>query len=88
MNTAEMWIVAQQTGKIYECIDGDLAYSKEMGLVDKADFSHAWNLNAWSHCGAHGIDELLGNCKWEEMHNAMTIEEAEMKFGIKIINQR
>lgn len=85
MNTAEMWLKAQKDGKTYECINGDMAYSKKYGLVDKDDFSEGWNLEAWSGCGAQGIDELLGGCKWEEMDNAMTIEEAEQKFGIKII---
>lgn len=85
MNTAEMWLKAQKDGKTYECIDGDIAYSKEYGLVDKNDFSTAWNLDAWKHCGAKGIDALLGECEWEEMNNVMTIAEAEQKFGIKII---
>lgn len=86
MNTAEMWLEAQKTGKVYECVDGDIAYSKNMGLVDKDCFDEEWNLKAWTDCGAHGIDELLGNCHWKEMSNVMTIEEAEIRFGIKIIN--
>jgi hypothetical protein len=85
MNTAEMWLKAQNDGKIYECIDGDIAYSKDMGLVDKDDFNKPWGLEAWGHCGAKGLDELMTNCKWEVMKNTMTIEEAESKFGIKII---
>ena len=84
MNTAEMWLKAQKDNKIYECIDGDMAYSKKMGLVDKYDFSAHWGLDAWKSNGAKGIDYLL-NCQWSEMDNAMTIEEAEQKFGIKIV---
>ena len=87
MNTAEMWIKAQEDGKIYECIDGDMAYSRDMGLVDKYCFDSPWGLDSWGN-GAHGIDELLGNCEWEEMSNIMTIEEAEDRFGIRIVNAR
>ena len=86
MNTAEMWLKAQNDGKIYECINGDMAYSKKHGLTDKYDFNKDWNLKAWEKFGAKGFDDLLGNCKWKEMSNVMTIEEAEERFGITIIN--
>ena len=85
MNTAEMWLKAQKDGKIYECINGDIAYSKELGLVGKDDFD-AWGLDSWGS-GAHGIDDFLGNCKWEEMGVVMTIKEAEKKFGIRIVGR-
>lgn len=84
MNTAEMWINAQNDGKIYECIDGDIAYSKNMGLVDKDDFNSPWGLDAWEHEEQYGLDNLM-SCEWQEMNNVMTIEEAENRFGIKII---
>lgn len=84
MNTAEMWLKAQEDEKIYECINGDMAYSKKYGLTDKYNFNEEWNLDAWAECGARGLDDLL-NCEWEEMSNAMTIEEAEERFGIKIV---
>ena len=85
MNTAEMWLKAQNDGKIYECINGDIAYSKDRGLVEKDDLNTPWKLSAWEHCGARGLDELMADCEWEEMNDVMTIEEAEEKFGIKII---
>lgn len=88
MNTVEMWLKAQNDGKIYECINGDMAYSKEYGLVDKDDFNTPWNLSAWEHCGERGLDELLADCEWEEMNNTMTIKEAERKFGIVIVNNK
>ena len=47
MNTAEMWLKAQEDGKVYECVSGDIAYSKEMGLVDKYDFDEVWELTKW-----------------------------------------
>ena len=83
MNTAEMWIKAQNDGKIYECIDGYIAYSKDKGLIDKYDFT-PWKLGAWDWEEQNGLDSLM-NCKWEEMNNVMTIEEAEERFGIVII---
>jgi hypothetical protein len=83
MNTAEMWIKAQEDGKIYENIDGDMAYSKEYGLTDKFDFSDGWSLGAWGDRGADGLDDLL-SCEWKEMDNVMTIEEAETRFNIRI----
>lgn len=85
MNTAEMWIKAQIDGKIYECVNGGMAYSKDRGLVEKDDFRAPWSLEAWGHCGAKGLDELMADCKWKEMCNVMTIEEAEERFGIRII---
>lgn len=85
MNTAEMWIKAQIDGKIYECVNGDMAYSKDKGLVDKDDFRTPWSLEAWGYCGAKGLDELMADCKWKEMNDVMTIEEAEERFGIRII---
>lgn len=84
MNTAEMWIKAQDDGKIYECIDGDMAYSKKYGLTDKDDFSMPWGLDAWERCKERGLDDLL-NYEWQEMNNAMTIKEVEQRFGIKVV---
>ena len=51
MNTAEMWIKAQQDGKIYECVNGDIAYSKDRGLVEKYDLKTPWNLDSWGEYG-------------------------------------
>lgn len=93
MNTAEMWLKAQEDGKIYECINGDIAYSKKYGLTDKHNFNNAWGLEAWQYEKERGIDCLLGDCEWEEMETeastdiTMTIEEAEKKFGIKIVRE-
>lgn len=84
MNTAEMWLKAQKDGKIYECIDGDIAYSKQYGLTDKYNFTYPWGLENWKDLGYRGIDDLL-NSMWQEMKNVMSIEEAEERFGIKII---
>ncbi len=86
LNTAEMWLKAQEDGKIYECINGDIAYSKAMGLVDKDDFNKVWELSNWDYDRAKALDSLLGDCKWREMSETiMTKAEAEEKFGIRIV---
>lgn len=85
MNTAEMWLKAQNDGKIYESVGGDIAYSRDLGLVDKYDFS-PWKLGAWDYDRSNAFDNLM-TCEWEEMENVMTVEEAEVKFGIKIIDR-
>lgn len=84
MNTAEMWLKAQKDGKIYECLEGDMAYSSKYGLTDKYNFNEPWGLEAWKNEKERGLDCLL-ECEWQEMNNVMTIEEAEEKFGIRIV---
>ena len=84
MNTAEMWIKAQSDGKIYECIDGDIVYSKDRGLVDKDDMNTPWRLGSWDYKEQYALDDLM-NCEWKEMDRNMTIEEVEKRFGIKIL---
>ena len=86
MNTAEMWLKAQEDGKIYECINGDIAYSKAMGLVDKDDFNEVWELSNWDDDKAKALDNLLGGCEWREMPiKIMTKHEAAVEFGIRIV---
>ena len=85
MNTAEMWLKAQEDGKVYECVKGDIAYSKEMGLVDKYDFNEVWELTNWDYLGTRALDNLLGGCEWKEM-KTMTKEEAEQQLGVKIVD--
>ena len=86
MNTAEMWLKAQEDGKIYECINGDIAYSKAMGLVDKDNFNKVWQLSNWDCDRAKALDNLLGGCEWREMPiKIMTKREAEVEFGIRIV---
>ena len=86
LNTAEMWLKAQEDGKIYECINGDIAYSKAMGLVDKDNFNVVWQLSNWDCDRAKALDNLLGGCEWREMPiTIMTKHEAEVEFGIRIV---
>ena len=86
MNTAEMWLKAQEDGKIYECINGDIAYSKATGLVDKDNFNKVWQLSNWDGDRAKALDNLLGGCEWREMPiQIMSKREAEVEFGIRIV---
>ena len=87
LNTAEMWLKAQEDGKIYECINGDIAYSKAMGLVDKDNFNVVWQLSNWDCDRAKALDNLLGGCEWREMPiKIMAKHEAEVEFGIRIVD--
>lgn len=85
MNIAEMWIKAQQDWKVYECINGDMAYSKATGLVDKNDFDKTWELASWDYKGTKALDDLLGGSAWKEM-KIMTKKDAEKQLGVKIID--
>lgn len=85
MNTAQMWLAAQEDGKTYECTNGDIAYSKKVGLVHKDDLQKTWNLGRWDMMGAGALDGLLGDCEWAEM-KTMTKAEAEKKLGVHIID--
>ena len=86
LNTAEMWLKAQEDGEIYECVNGDIAYSKAMGLVDKDNFNKVWQLSNWDCDRAKALDNLLGGCEWREMPiTIMTKHDAEVEFGIRIV---
>lgn len=79
LNTAEMWITAQDSGKIY--VRDDVLYSKELGFVDIGSFDPV-NMNEFDLTLSEFFDEGL----WSEYEAAeiMTIEEAEKKFNIRI----
>lgn len=88
MNTAEMWLKAQEDGKTYVC--NDIAYSKEIGLVDKRTMSRPWSIGVWKvEFGTNDkkkreLDNLM-SLKWEPL-STMTRAEAESKLGVKIID--
>ena len=75
INTAEMWIKAQEDGKTYYCCD--VKYQKDIGLVEIAT-EKPWPLNAWTN-----LNNLM-NEKWG-VYQTMTKSEAETKFNIKIV---
>ena len=75
MNTAEMWLKAQEDGKIYYC--GPLEYQKDFGLR----FSETKGIpdrGAWISLNQF-MKEQWYSCP------IMTKSEAEAKFNIKIV---
>ena len=86
MNTAEMWLEAQKTGAYYECINANIAYSKELGLVEKDDHNHTWSLANWDiNYGRSALDALIVECAWEKTVMPISIAEAEKFLGRRII---
>ena len=79
MNTAEMWLKAQEDGKTYYSKDADALYSKEFGLVEERDISLKVSM------GDFPTFEHLMRSEWEEV-KVMTKAEAEKKFGIRIVD--
>ena len=78
LNTAEMWLKAQEDGKTYYSKEADALYSKEFGLVEEGDISQKVSM------GDFPTFEHLMKSKWEEV-KVMTKAEAEKKFGIRIV---
>ena len=79
MNTAEMWLKAQEDGKTYYSKDADALYSKESGLVEERDISLKVSM------GDFPTFEHLMKSKWEEV-KVMSKAEAEKKYGIRIVD--
>ena len=78
MNTAEMWLKAQEDGKTYIVKQQTLCYSKQRGLF------HATNCH--SNFNNFTLDKFL-SLEWTEMSETiMTKAEAEKKFGIRIVD--
>ena len=78
MNTAEMWLKAQEYGKTYYSKDADALYSKEFGLVEEEDISQKVSMDDFPTI------EYLMPSEWEEV-KVMSKAEAEKKYGIKIV---
>lgn len=76
MNTAEMWLLAQESGKMYR--SEDLGYSRATGFID------FWDGSKWPIDSVATIDEIFSWDDWEEV-KTMTKEEAEAKLGCKIV---
>ena len=79
LNTAEMWLKAQEDGKTYYSKEADALYSKEIGLVEEGDISQKVSM------GDFPTFEHLMKSKWEEV-KVMTKAEAEKKYGIRIVD--
>ena len=82
LNTAEMWLKAQEDGKTYIVKQKTLAYSKERGLfyvTDLTSYNYLKDFKNWK------FDQLL-SLEWTEMQEEiMTKAEAEKKYGIRIV---
>ena len=79
MNTAEMWLKAQEDGKTY-CF-GAMFYNKEKGFVDVAN--DPWPLYAFDN-----YEDFMTLNGWLRLPEipTMTRAEAESKLGVKIID--
>ena len=76
LNTAEMWLKAQEDGKTYIVKQQTLCYSKQRGLF--------YATNCHSNFNNFTLDKFL-SLEWTEMQEEiMTKAEAEKKFGIRI----
>ena len=78
LNTAEMWLKAQEDGKTYIVKQQTLCYSKQRGLF--------YATNCHSNFNNFTLDKFL-SLEWTEMREEiMTKAEAETKFGIRIVD--
>ena len=79
LNTAEMYIKANENGKTYYSESVDAFYSKEFGLVEAEDTTQKVQI------GDFPTFEYLMQREWEEV-KAMTKAEAEKKYKIRIVD--
>ena len=77
MNTAEMWLKAQEDGKTYIC--NSVLYNKKTGFIS------ATSLDPWPISVFDSIDTLMES-QWSlHQEEIMTKAEAEKKYGIRIV---
>ena len=77
MNTAEMWLKAQEDGKTYIC--NSVLYNKKTGFIS------ATELKPWPISAFDNIENLM-EAQWSlHQEEIMTKAEAEKKFGIRIV---
>ena len=82
MNTIEMYANAQYNGRTYKCPKYQMLYSKAVGLVEDDDYNDTIYMDDF--VSSITLDELM-SFDWVEVDNVMTAEEAEKKYGIKIL---
>lgn len=75
MNTAEMWIKAQEDGKTYKCMD--MRYNKSLGFHDE-------NKSKWCGYAFNYVNDIF-SLQWDVYLEEMTKSEAEDRFNIKIV---
>ena len=77
MNTAEMWLKAQEDGKTYIC--NSVLYNKKTGFISAIELK-PWPISVFAN-----IDTLM-EAQWSlHQEEIMTKNEAEKKFGIRIV---
>ena len=77
MNTAEMWLKAQEDGKTYIC--NSVLYNKKTGFIS------ATKLKPWPISAFDNIENLM-EAQWSlHQEEIMTKAEAEKKYGIRIV---
>ena len=77
MNTAEMWLKAQEDGKTYIC--NSVLYNKKTGFIS------ATGLKPWPISAFDNIENLM-EAQWSlYQEEIMTKAEAEKKYGIRIV---
>ena len=76
MNTAEMWLAAQNDGKKYKC--NGMRYSKNKGFYDPT------NGAKWPPSVFSSIEDIMA-CNWRETKE-MTKAEAEKALGVDIVD--
>ena len=77
MNTAAMWLKAQEDSKTYMC--NSVLYNKKTGFVSAVE------LKPWPISAFDSIDTLM-EAQWS-LHQIeiMTKAEAEKKYGIRVV---
>ena len=77
LNTAEMWLKAQEDGKTYIC--NSVLYNKKTGFISVTELK-PWPISAFDN-----IENLM-EAQWSlYQEEIMTKAEAEKKFGIRIV---
>lgn len=79
MNTAEMWINAQEDGETYVSKNAEAIYSKELGLVEIDDLDKQIDLGNFPD-----IEHLMTS-NWTKL-KIMTRTEAEKQLRVKIVD--
>ena len=78
MNTLDMMNLACKNGKTYR--SNDLLFNTEKGFHDTDN-------NPWCSDSFDTLNDLFSLNEWETVENIMTKEEAEEKYGIKIVEE-
>lgn len=80
MNTAEMWLAAQEDGEVYYSKDVEGLYSKKFGLVETN------NINDKIELGDFPSFEDLMRSEWVKVI-IMNREEIYEKYGVIAVNE-